>query len=108
MGVTMAEAHRSDTPRARGDTSAPHMSPVTPAEDARTILINKISWGAVLAGPSRTRPLLRPQIRKMRQRIVTEMIDVAFTCLRRFNDTQEERLALPVCCTFPVVSVARK
>ena len=26
------------------------MSPVTPAEDARTILINKVSWGAVLAG----------------------------------------------------------
>jgi hypothetical protein len=27
-----------------------HMSPVTPAEDARTILINRISWGAVFAG----------------------------------------------------------
>ncbi|MET0529813.1 MAG: PhnA-like protein [Microvirga sp.] len=40
----------SDTPRARGDTDAPHVSGVTPAEDARTILINKISWGAVLAG----------------------------------------------------------
>jgi hypothetical protein len=26
------------------------VSPVTPSEDARTILINKISWGAVLAG----------------------------------------------------------
>jgi hypothetical protein len=26
------------------------MSPITPAEDARTILLNKISWGAVLAG----------------------------------------------------------
>jgi hypothetical protein len=50
MEVTMAEAHRTDTPRTRGDTSAPHMSSVTPAEDARTILINKISWGAVLAG----------------------------------------------------------
>jgi hypothetical protein len=38
------------TPRARGDSDAPHLSPVTPAEDARTILINQISWGAVLAG----------------------------------------------------------
>ncbi|WP_246742592.1 PhnA-like protein [Microvirga splendida] len=26
------------------------MSPVTPAEDARTIMLNRISWGAVLAG----------------------------------------------------------
>jgi hypothetical protein len=38
------------TPRARGDSEAPHLSPVTPAEDARTILINQISWGAVFAG----------------------------------------------------------
>ncbi|MGE5537736.1 MAG: PhnA-like protein [Gemmatimonas sp.] len=29
---------------------APHMSPVTPAEDMRTVLINNVSWGAVLAG----------------------------------------------------------
>ena len=28
----------------------PQFSPVTPAEDARTILINKVSWGAILAG----------------------------------------------------------
>ena len=46
----MAEIYRPDTPRNRGDSDAPHLSPVTPAEDARTILINKISWGAVLAG----------------------------------------------------------
>jgi hypothetical protein len=26
------------------------MSPVTPAEDARSIMINNISWGAVIAG----------------------------------------------------------
>lgn len=38
------------TPRNMGDTDAPHMSPVTPAEDMRTIMINRISWGAVLAG----------------------------------------------------------
>jgi hypothetical protein len=29
---------------------APHMSPVTPAEDMRTVLINNVSWAAVLAG----------------------------------------------------------
>jgi hypothetical protein len=46
----MAEALRPDTPRNRGDYDAPHVSPVTPAEDARTILINQVSWGAVLAG----------------------------------------------------------
>ena len=38
------------TPRARGDSEAPHLSPVTPAEDARTVLVNQISWGAVFAG----------------------------------------------------------
>jgi hypothetical protein len=43
-------ADRSNTPRATGDTDAPHITPVTPAEDARTILINRISWGAVVAG----------------------------------------------------------
>jgi hypothetical protein len=39
----------ADTPRARGDRNAPHASPVTPDEDVRTILINRVSWGAVLA-----------------------------------------------------------
>jgi hypothetical protein len=39
-----------DTPRSRGDTDAPHMSAVTPAEDVRTILLNKVSWGAVFVG----------------------------------------------------------
>ena len=38
------------TPRNRGVDHAPHQSPITPAEDARTILINSVSWGAVLAG----------------------------------------------------------
>jgi hypothetical protein len=46
----MADVHHPDTPRARGDYDAPHVSPVTPAEDARSIMLNKISWGAVLAG----------------------------------------------------------
>jgi len=40
----------TDTPRARGDHDAPHISPVTPAEDERTIHINNISWAAVFAG----------------------------------------------------------
>jgi hypothetical protein len=40
----------ADTPRARGDRNAPHASPVTPDEDIRTILINRVSWAAVLAG----------------------------------------------------------
>jgi hypothetical protein len=39
-----------DTPRSRGSDDAPHMSPATPAEDARSILLNKVSWGAVFAG----------------------------------------------------------
>ena len=30
--------------------TAPHLSPATPAEDQRTILLNEIAWGAVLAG----------------------------------------------------------
>jgi hypothetical protein len=41
---------RFETPRNQGDSDAPHMSPVTPSEDARTILINRISWGAILVG----------------------------------------------------------
>ncbi|CAA9482760.1 MAG: hypothetical protein AVDCRST_MAG39-367 [uncultured Sphingomonadaceae bacterium] len=39
-----------DTPRNRGDLDAPHMTPVTPSEDIRTIAINDIDWGAVFAG----------------------------------------------------------
>lgn len=46
----MADDIRPNTPRNRGDLDAPHLSPVTPAEDARKIMINQISWGAVLAG----------------------------------------------------------
>src|SRR5215213_7095253 len=38
------------TPRNRGDHDAPHMSPATPAEDARSLMLNRIAWGAVLAG----------------------------------------------------------
>jgi hypothetical protein len=46
----MPTGYQPDTPRSRGDSDAPHTSPVTPAEDARTILLNKVSWGAVFAG----------------------------------------------------------
>ena len=46
----MAIDHHPDTPRNRGDHDAPHLSPATPGEDARTVMINQISWGAVLAG----------------------------------------------------------
>jgi hypothetical protein len=47
--VSMTDNHPS-TPRNMGDKDAPHLSPVTPAEDVRTIMLNRISWGAVLAG----------------------------------------------------------
>jgi hypothetical protein len=40
----------TDTPRQRGVRDAPHTTPVTPEEDARTIMINRVSWGAVFAG----------------------------------------------------------
>jgi hypothetical protein len=43
-------AGQPDTPRNRGEDDAPHLSPATPAEDQRTILLNEIAWGAVLAG----------------------------------------------------------
>lgn len=43
-------ADNPNTPRALGDSDAPHVSPVTPVEDIRTVMINNVSWGAVLAG----------------------------------------------------------
>jgi hypothetical protein len=39
-----------DTPRNRGEYDAPHLSPATPEDDIRTIMLNRVSWGAVLAG----------------------------------------------------------
>jgi hypothetical protein len=42
--------HHPDTPRSLGDHDAPHMSPVTPEDDIRTIMLNRVSWAAVLAG----------------------------------------------------------
>jgi hypothetical protein len=41
---------RFDTPRDRDNRGGVHFSPVTPAEDLRSIALNRISWGAVLAG----------------------------------------------------------
>ena len=46
----MAPPNEPSTPRNRGIDDAPHVSPVTPAEDARSIMINTVSWGAVFAG----------------------------------------------------------
>jgi hypothetical protein len=39
-----------DTPRNRGDYDAPQLNSATPEEDIRTIMLNRVSWGAVLAG----------------------------------------------------------
>ena len=48
--MAMQTDTRVDTPRTRGNYEAPHMTPVTPAEDFRTIMLNRVSWGAVSAG----------------------------------------------------------
>lgn len=41
----------TNEPRPLGDQlTGAHMSAVTPGEDARTIMINRVSWGAVFAG----------------------------------------------------------
>ena len=48
----MDDIRNVNTPRNRGEEHAPHVSPVTPGEDARSIMINEISWGAVFAGAS--------------------------------------------------------
>ena len=36
----MTDTYQTGTPRIHGDPDAPHASPVTPAEDACTVLIN--------------------------------------------------------------------
>jgi hypothetical protein len=46
----MANLRNPDTPRNRGDDDAPHLSPASPSDDVRTILLNRVSWSAVLAG----------------------------------------------------------
>jgi hypothetical protein len=50
MATAQPGTVKPDTPRSLGDNNAAHVSPVTPAEDMRTIMINRVSWGAVLAG----------------------------------------------------------
>ena len=42
--------HHPATQRNMGDHDAPHASPATPAEDARTVMLNRIASGPVLAG----------------------------------------------------------
>ncbi len=46
----MATKYEPDTPRNRGLSDAPHVSPVTPEEDIRTVVLNEVSWGAILVG----------------------------------------------------------
>jgi hypothetical protein len=41
---------RSDTPRTASNRDAALLVPATPLEDARTILINRVAWGAIIAG----------------------------------------------------------
>jgi hypothetical protein len=43
----MSDVYQPDTPRIR---DAPPTIPALPAEDVRTIMLSKVSWGAVLAG----------------------------------------------------------
>lgn len=39
-----------DTPRNRGNYDAPHLTPATPLEDMRSVMLNRVSWGAVFSG----------------------------------------------------------
>ena len=39
-----------ETPRSREALDAPHAAPLTPTDEMRTILLNRIHWGAVFAG----------------------------------------------------------
>jgi hypothetical protein len=43
----MTDVYQTDTPRIR---DAPPTSPTMPAEDVRTMMLSRISWGAVFAG----------------------------------------------------------
>jgi len=49
-GVIMTNIGHSDRLTGRSAPDSPHVSPVTPDEDLRTVLLNQVSWGAVLAG----------------------------------------------------------
>jgi hypothetical protein len=50
----MAEVPSPDTRHSCGDSNARRTSPVTPAEDMRPILINRVPWSAGLAFGGRT------------------------------------------------------
>lgn len=43
-------ASHVSSPHVGGSDNLPHLSAVTPAEDVRTVMLNRVSWGAVLAG----------------------------------------------------------
>ncbi|HEY7646367.1 MAG TPA: hypothetical protein VH858_15100, partial [Hyphomicrobiales bacterium] len=46
----MTNIGHSERLTGRSAPDSPHVSPVTPDEDLRTVLLNQVSWGAVLAG----------------------------------------------------------
>ena len=48
--MSIQTERKPPTSRNAGEYNAPHTSPVTPAEDFRTVLLNRVSWGAVTAG----------------------------------------------------------
>jgi hypothetical protein len=50
MAATFNNNINPDTPRKRGDYNAAHMSSVTPDEDIRSVMINRIAWGPVFSG----------------------------------------------------------
>ena len=50
MATTYNNNLGTNTPRARGDYDAAHMSAVTPGEDLRSVMINRIAWGPVFSG----------------------------------------------------------
>ena len=50
MTDTYSNNAGSHTLRSRGDYATAHMSAVTPGEDIRSVVINRVAWGPVLAG----------------------------------------------------------
>ena len=50
MATTYSNNAGPNTPRNRGDYEAAHMTSVTPGEDVRSVMINRVVWGPVFAG----------------------------------------------------------
>ena len=50
MATTYNNGTGTNTPRSRGDYEAAHMTSVTPGEDLRSVMINRVVWGPVFAG----------------------------------------------------------